>query len=252
MHKVRMQNVAPGKSDIRYWQKRVRKTGSRGNENPFYSVQLQHAGRRMELSLGTANQIEAAARAKERYLFLVGNGWPEFLAKYRGAGQSAAATVSSTLSVGEFLEAVRSQTELESRTVEGYAKKFRQIVAEIMNVKGSKTRFDYRKGGLHAWLDAVHSVPLASVTPDKVRDWKKRFIDEAGKNEIKRRSRTVSCNSIIRQARSLFSRRNVLDKLAVALPPVLPFDGVNVERRDRKSTRLNSRHESVSRMPSSA
>jgi hypothetical protein len=64
-----MRNSVTGKDDIRYWQKRVRKTASRGSENAFYSVQLQHAGRRMELSLGTPNQMEAAARAKERYLF---------------------------------------------------------------------------------------------------------------------------------------------------------------------------------------
>lgn len=81
------------------------------------------------------------------------------------------------------------------------------------------------------WLDAVHSVPLVAITPDKVRDWKKLFIDEAGKNEIKRRSRTVSCNSMIRRARSLFSRRNVVDKLKIELPAPLPFDGVSVERR---------------------
>jgi integrase len=224
-----MQKPAPGKGDIRYWQRRVRKTGSRGSENAFYSVQFQHAGRRMELSLGTANQIEAAARAKEQYLFLVGNGWPDFLAKYRAKDTPAAAP--ATLTVGEYLEAVRSQTELDPVTVEGYAKKFRQIIADIMNLKGNKARFDYRKGGYVEWLAAVHSVSLASVTPDKVRDWKKRFVDAAGKNEIKRRSRTVSCNSMIRQARSLFSRRNVLDKLTIQIPSPLPFDGVSVERR---------------------
>jgi hypothetical protein len=48
------------KNDVRYWYDSVRKQRSvradRIFENPFYSVQLQHAGRRMELSLGTANQ----------------------------------------------------------------------------------------------------------------------------------------------------------------------------------------------------
>ena len=63
-----MQKPLSGKGDIRYWQKRVRKTRSvRGEsvtENAFYSVELQHRGRRMGLSLGTTNQMEAAARAK--------------------------------------------------------------------------------------------------------------------------------------------------------------------------------------------
>jgi hypothetical protein len=61
-----MQKPLTGKGDIRYWQKRVRKTRSvRGDraEDAFYSVEFQHGGRRMGFSLGTANQMEAAARA---------------------------------------------------------------------------------------------------------------------------------------------------------------------------------------------
>ena len=218
-----MRKIVAGKGDIRYWQNRVRKTGA----NVFYSVQLQHAGRRMELSLGTPNQMEAAARAKERYLFLIGNGWDAFLAKYRAKETKPTA---SALTVGQYLEAVRISTELDAKTIEGYAKKFRQIVADVANINGTRSRHDHRKGGFREWLNAVHSVPLASITPDKIREWKKRFIDSAGKNELKRRSRTVSCNSMLRQARSLFSRRNVLDKLQLQLPP-LPFDGVSVEKR---------------------
>jgi hypothetical protein len=63
----------------------------------------------MGFSLGTANQMEAAARAKERYLFLIHNGWDEFLAKYRPKEIGPAA---ATLTVGQYLEAVRTQSEL--------------------------------------------------------------------------------------------------------------------------------------------
>jgi integrase len=46
------------------------------------------------------------------------------------------------------------------------------------------------------------------------------------------RRATASCNSFLRQARALFSKSNVLSRLkSVELPPVLPFDGVQVERR---------------------
>jgi integrase len=70
------------------------------------------------------------------------------------------------------------------------------------------------------------------VTPEKVADWKKNFIAAAGSDVIARRRATVSCNSFLRQARALFSKRNVLDKLkSVELPQCLPFDGVSVERR---------------------
>jgi hypothetical protein len=62
------------KADMRYWLARVfkPKTTKGGNvyETAWYFARFQHAGRRSTSSLGTANQTEAATRAKERYLFL--------------------------------------------------------------------------------------------------------------------------------------------------------------------------------------
>jgi hypothetical protein len=83
----RVSNTRFGKNDVRYWERRVRKSrsvrGDQASENCFYSVALQHACRRMEISLRTADQREAAIRAKEMYFYLVSNGWAAFLAKYR-------------------------------------------------------------------------------------------------------------------------------------------------------------------------
>jgi integrase len=105
-------------------------------------------------------------------------------------------------------------------------------VADIFELKGGKQRFDYRNGGNQEWLTTVHAVPLAEVTPEKVTTWKRQFIAAVGGDVIARRRATVSCNSFLRQARALFSRSNVLDKIkSVELPQVLPFDGVSVERR---------------------
>jgi integrase len=225
---TREKSFVTGKGDIRYWQARVRKTGARGTLNAFYSVQLQYARQRMELSLGTPNQMEAAARAKERYLFLIAHGWHEFLAKYRPKEELSSPT---KLTVGQYLDAVRTQTELSPTTIENYAKRLRKIVADIAQVPNAKAHRDYRSDGYRHWLERVHAVRLESITPEKVRQWKKKFIDLAGKDELKRRGRTVTCNSMLKQSRSLFSRRNVLSKLNVALPSVLPFDGVSVEKR---------------------
>jgi hypothetical protein len=86
-----------GKNDVRYWQRRVRKNrsvrGDHVSENSFYSVALQHACQRMELSLRTANRMEAAARAKEMYFYLISNGWKAFLAKYRAVEISGGSEV---------------------------------------------------------------------------------------------------------------------------------------------------------------
>src|ERR1700730_5943195 len=228
------------KNDVRYWYGRVRKQRSvrpdRVFENPFFSVQLQHAGRRMELSLLTANHAEAAAKAKQCYFYLIANGWDAFLAKYRPDKTLVEKSKPrSNLTVGDYLAVVAEQSELEAKTVEAYAKSFRRIVSGVMKIKETQERFDYRNGGLKAWLEKVHAVPLSSVTPDKVRSWKKDFIDRAGKNELLRRRYTISANSYCKQARALFGQRTVLAKLSgVELPPVLPFAGVTVERTTSK------------------
>jgi integrase len=227
------------KNDVRYWYDRVRKQRSvradRIFENPFYSVQLQHAGRRMELSLSTANHAEAAATAKRFYFYLVTNGWDAFLAKYRpDKPPGEKSKPRSNLTVGDYLAVVSEQSELSARTIESYAKGFRRIVSEVMKIKGTTKRFDYRNGRI-AWLNKIHAVPLADITPEKIRAWKKAFIDRAGKNELLRRRYAISANSFCKQARALFGQRTVLAKLSgVELPAVLPFTGVTVERTTAK------------------
>jgi integrase len=226
------------KNDVRFWLARVFKAkkvlGSRVYEGSFYSARFQHAGRRMAINLGTANQSEAAGRAKERYLFLVTNGWAAFDATYRADHDPVREPVElkTNVSVGEFLDAVINQSELSPTTIKPYAGSFRRIVAEIMRIKGGKKRFDYRKGGNQRWIEKVHAVRLADITPQKVSDWKKKFIARAGHDVIARKRAAVSCNSFVRQARALFSKRNVISKLrGIELPSVLPFDGVNIEKR---------------------
>ena len=132
-----------------------------------------------------------------------------------------------TLTVGEFLAAVRSKSDLSARTIEGYAKRFRQIVATLAGIKTPQAR----RQDSQIWRDQVYAVPLASITPDKILAWRKRYVDEAGRNEIRRRHQVVSANSLIRNARGLFSKKKVLSKLKIDLPSPLPFDGVELERR---------------------
>jgi integrase len=186
------------------------------------------------MSLGTANGQEAAQRAKERYLYLVTNGWQAFSQKYLSGYEPEGPVPArkTDITVGDFIEATCAQSSLSSVTVGHYARAFRRIVADIFEIRGGRKRFDYRKGGNRQWLEKVHSIPLADVTPERIAEWKRKFVAAAGSDILKKRRATASCNSFLRQARALFSRRNVLDKVkSVQLPPVLPFDGVSVERR---------------------
>ena len=81
-------------------------------------------------------------------------------------------------------------------------------------------------------LQILDATPLEEITPDKVRAWKRAYVNRAGHDELKRRRFTVSCNSYLRRARALFSETKVLAKLrSVKLPAVLCFDGVELEPR---------------------
>jgi hypothetical protein len=75
---------------------------------------------------------------------------------------------------------------------------------------------------------AVDAVPLESITPEKVRIWKKEYVNRAGRDQLVRRRRVVNVNSYLRRARALFAKKIRLKSVALT---VSPFDGVALERR---------------------
>jgi integrase len=131
--------------------------------------------------------------------------------------------------VGWFFDAI-FQTATNQTTVEGYAKSFRRIVSDISGISAGPEKHDYRKGGLQKWLANVHNIKLAEVTPARVQEWKRSFVANAGTDAIALRKARISVNSIMRQARSLFSPK-MLRHLDLSLPNPLPFDGVEFEPR---------------------
>jgi integrase len=131
--------------------------------------------------------------------------------------------------VGQFLGAI-FRTTTNHRTVEGYAKAFRQIVSDIFGLSSGRHKYDYRGGGHAEWLAEVHGIKLEEVTPGRVQAWKRAFLAKAGSDTLTRRRARISVNSTMRQARSLFSPRT-LRHVQVPLPDPLPFAGVEFEPR---------------------
>jgi integrase len=127
------------------------------------------------------------------------------------------------LSIGEFVELVRSKNLLSSKSIDGYVVRLRTIVADIMGIQS--TSLKYAAVGRKAWIERVDSVPLKSLTPDMIRRWKKTTISKAGSKN--RKHAVTSVNSTLRQARSLFGQRKVLR----FLPVPNPFEGVAFEPR---------------------
>jgi integrase len=141
----------------------------------------------------------------------------------------------SDLTVGEFLERVKQSADISPVTLESYAKSFRMIVADSLEIEGDNARFDYRTGGHAQWLGKIHAVKLAKVTPEKVQRWKKRYLAKAKPDPVSQRRARVSVNSFLRQARSLFSEKKVLPHLGgIELPEPLPFARINFEQEPDK------------------
>ena len=116
---------------------------------------------------------------------------------------------------------------LNPKTFAGYARLFRLITSEIAAIKKSKSRFDALGGGLTQWKSKVDALPLEAVTVEAVREWQRAFLKKAGAEPTAQASAEVTMNSILRQAKALFSKRIVsILKDRVHLPEPLPLMGV--------------------------
>jgi integrase len=220
-----------GKTDLRYWlravfrQKYIR--NGVAHHVSEWAIKIQHVGHRETFALDTANKTAAAARAKNIYLSLLASGWEATLVKFKPKSNAQCRTATT---VGEFLEQAIASTGGRSKTIEGYCRAFRTIIASIFEIDGGSAKFDYRPGGgREKWITKIHAVPLSDVTPDKVQKWKVAFLRNAGVDPQKRRAACVSVNSLMRQAKSLFAP-GLLKFIRLNIPGT-PFDGVRFERR---------------------
>jgi hypothetical protein len=220
------------KSDIRHWYKSVFRRRYRHNKDPryvgHYSVQLSFRHRREEFALLTASKSVAAARAKEIFEFLRGNGWEATIAKFKSTQKSE--DPSTVRTVGDFIEAIQATTTAtRARTLPEYIRTFRRIVASAFGIDDAG-KYDHRKNGRARWLERVHAIELTRITPQRIQAWEIGFLARAGQSPVKQRSARISVNSALRCAQSLFSSRRVK---FVNLPAgfVSPFASVPLEPR---------------------
>ena len=210
-------------------QKRTFLQGAVKTEIPEWQVRLQHAGRREWINLRTTNRDAAAKRARDLYIAVLSGGWDAIVAQWKPKAQKAQKS-EQVCTVGEFLTAVKASSTIKPKTLEGYAKAFRMIVAQIAAVPMSRDRFDYRTGGHRRWLDAVEAVKLESITPTTVQKWKSHFLKSAGIDPISQKTARVSVNAFIRNAKALFSPRLLAHVTDLRLPDPLPFANIAFEK----------------------
>lgn len=219
-----------GKTDTRYWHdvifKPIYTRDGKTRCVEDWAARIQWRGRRELFNLKTPNKTAAAAKAKQIYTTLVGAGWGAALEKFKPDMQRKAVST-----VGDFLTELRGHWSGKPKTFEDYCRSFHTILSQIFGIKGGREKFDYVNGGRDAWVAKIDRVKLADLTPDKVNKWRIAFVKKAGENRVKQRRARITCNSLMRQAKSLFSTE-LLIHVAMHKPDKLPFDGVAFYERE--------------------
>ena len=225
------QQLIQSKAHIEFWKRRlVKRYYIRQGQKvaiPDWQVRVSHAGKQRFINLRTTNKAAAANKARDIYFYLIANGWDATNDKFKP--QDDFKSKKSDCTVGDFLAEIKAKTGIKDKTLKEYAKYFRQIVAEIHGIKGGKEKHDYVKGGRQKWLSKIESVKLSKISPEKIQKWKVAYMAKAGKDPMKQESAKATVNKIIRNAKSLFSKK-VLRFVELELPRPLPFDDIEFEK----------------------
>lgn len=181
---------------------------------------MSHEGRRAWINLETGNINTAGTTAAQKYTLLKSEGW-EALKPSRKSGD--------TITVGEYIKEVESLRLKKQVTVNGYAKKLRQIAAEVHGID------DKNRKSVKApeWIKKVDKVKISSLTHDKIEAWRKRKLKSRLKDlerlddEDRAASRAHNTvNAILRNAKGLFCKET-LKHVGVEFSSV-PFEGISI------------------------
>jgi integrase len=234
--------LRPSKATASYWKTKIFQRRAGGS----FWVQIQHGGQpQKKVSLRTPVEHAAAERARDVYLALAnGQSWDEALAQFK---PQIALPTRDASTIGDFLDELKAKADLKARTFEGYAIALRKIVADSFKIDGGPDKYDYRGGGRQRWLDRIHAIKLAALTPDIVQQWKRAFLDRAADDPIRSRAAKISVNSFLRRAKSLFAPDAIKHLSRVRLPSPLPFDRVSFEPRQSMRYRSTINVEELTR-----
>ena len=226
-----------GKNDSRYWRSKIfRRVDPRGIESAHYTARIQWRGRRHRFALGTANKEAAAAKAAAIWRDLVAHGIEVTLAKHKSAA-APEDTLAAATTIGDWITAASEVWDGKPATFGGYARALRFIASEILALFKSRKRFGRTQA--RAYRKQVDGVALAMLSPQAIQSWRIQYLSRAGDNPARQRAARISCNSALRLARSLFSRRILKFVDPKIVPGELPFRGV--EFFSRESMRYQSK-----------
>ena len=218
--------IVLSKGDARYWQEDGRMFKNHGAAE--YSCRFTTLNRREHFGLGSQNKKTAAAKAAEIYSFIQANGWERAIDRYKP--KRIVEAVATTITVGALIDAATKVSSARKQSLDGYAKAFRLIVAEIHEIS-SDGKFDAYKGGMKKWRAKVDAVAMDTITPAVILAWKNKRLRSAERDPLAKRRAVVTVNSLMRNAKALFGKKLLpFVEQSITLPRPLAFDGVTLEK----------------------
>lgn len=225
------------KSSVDFWKTKVTPRTVRGTPTAELYVRLREEGRDVWVCLDTANKATAADKARKLWLNVKAKGLDTALAEFH---PKAAPRPDRVCSVGEYLDAARTLAQVKPRVFVQYERSLRRLVAAIFDLPSPPERFYHKGEAVLKWREKIDAVPLDRLNPATVEAWRVAFIN-AAPDEIKRKARSVTVASYIRNAKGAFARKIVASvataaegRPALVLPPVLPFAGVTAAATTRR------------------
>ena len=230
--------VTRGKNDPRYWWARIFKpVNGRGELSPHYSVKVQFHGRRCAFALSTGNKAAAARRAVTLYNDIVHRGLDAVLADRRAMFRKSDDDETPPPTIGAWIEAARQVFAGKPSTFGSYARALRFIASEILATQKDRKRFSQTHA--EAYRRKIDAAPISILTPEAVQAWRIGRVAKSGDNPARQKAARITCNSTVRAAKALFSKRILKFTSGVGLPDPLPFAGV--EFYARESMRYHSK-----------
>ncbi len=165
------------------------------------------------------------------YEDVVTRGIDAVIAERRGEDRRDA----SPITIGDWITAAKSVFDGAPETFAGYARALRQIASEIAGMTKDPKRFEPVQSG--EFRRRVDAYPVAILTPDAIQRWRIAYVSERGTDPAKARAARISCNSTLRQAKSLFGKK-IMQFATSNLHPV-PF--ADVQFYPRESMRYHSK-----------
>ena len=238
------------KTTASYWAARIRKPlNGRKQQAPFFWMEFQFGGRRFSFPLYSADKYTASAKAAKIYSDMCLLGMDETIKRYANPRpqKAPAPTHSPTqeeaceTTLGEWIIAAEKVFTGEKKSFLSYARSARQIAKWIQENRKSaeaekqlttrqrkaaeaEARKCFSPKNALAFRRLIDVEPITIFNRSALQMWRKAFVERVGNDELLKKRARTSSNSILRQAKALFSQV-ILDTISrVKIPSPLPFE----------------------------